>query len=74
VHADVRRRVVGEASEDCLAPKRGFPLPNFPRLGEGIFSIRSSYAMALRLGGGDCSEPFESYMRLPSIVPRGAGL
>src|SRR5688572_1183385 len=27
---------VGEASDDCLAPKRGFPLPNLPQVGGGI--------------------------------------
>ena len=26
---------MGEASEDCLASKRGFPLPTLPRLGGG---------------------------------------
>jgi hypothetical protein len=28
---------VGEASEDCLTPKRGFPLPNLPQVGGGDF-------------------------------------
>jgi hypothetical protein len=42
---------VGEASEDCLTPKRGFPLPNLPQMGEEIFGARTSYAIALRGGG-----------------------
>src|SRR5687767_11138812 len=28
---------VGEASDDCLAPKRGFPFPNLPHAGGGEF-------------------------------------
>jgi hypothetical protein len=27
---------VGEASDDCLAPKRGFPHPTLPHMGEGL--------------------------------------
>src|SRR5688572_26867601 len=46
---------VGEASDDCLAPKRGFPLPNLPHVGEGILSARSSHAIALRSPGAGFS-------------------
>ena len=31
---------VGEASDDCLASKRGFPLPYLPQVGGGDFIAR----------------------------------
>jgi hypothetical protein len=30
---------VGEASDDCLAPKRGFPLSNLPQVGAGLSHV-----------------------------------
>src|SRR5688500_1546965 len=49
---------VGEANDDCLAPKRGFPLPNpHPALGEGILSERLAYVISLPLGKGSHRAP-----------------
>ena|SRR5688572_21971009 len=48
---------VGEASDDCLTPKRGFPLPDLPHVGGGVSNERSAYAIALSAGwhGSYCS-------------------
>jgi hypothetical protein len=46
---------VGEASDDCRAPKRGFPLPTLPQLGGGEFGAQSFICDRSALRGGAAS-------------------
>src|SRR5687767_15607522 len=57
------RAGVGEASDDRLPPKRGFPLPDLPHVGGGDFSSCSAYLIALPCGGRDVFEKGSRYPR-----------